>query len=95
MEPGHCVICEIVGQGRQNFVCDHCGHPEKNTLYCAGCETRMEATSEIIAVIREFTGIDVPNRTGISIRLSSCAACGPFDANTRVDVHLLRQQHLH
>lgn len=95
MENGHCVLCEVVGQGSRDFVCENCGGHDKNVLYCAGCGSRYDATPEIMEIIRRFTSTEVPERKGVSIRISNCFECGTVNGETTVETYVLRTSPLH
>lgn len=91
MGNGRCVVCEVLGRGSRDFICQECGGPDKNLLFCTGCRTRTLMTPGIITVVRSHTGIDVPEGPGVTIRVSSCLSCGGISDTVRTEVYVVRR----
>ncbi len=95
MENGHCVVCEVVGRGRSDFVCENCGNPDGVVVYCACCRGYREGTEHLLELIERSSGMSIPRRGGISIRVNGCATCAVPDATITTELFSLRRRHLH
>jgi hypothetical protein len=91
---GKCTACGIEGQGKTDFLCERCADPEMVVVVCASCLARTKGGDEILEVVEKYTGLVVPRRRGVTIKLSSCATCGDSAATLRTSVYLLRAKHM-
>lgn len=41
---GKCIVCGVFGQGKKDFICEHCGGPDKIMLVCK-CGRRNDITA--------------------------------------------------
>lgn len=92
MEYGHCVVCEIVGCGRSNFICETCGDPNRVIVFCSCCRMHFEGTEQMLSAVESAAGFSIPRRTGVSIRVSGCASCAAPNASISNEMFLLRRR---
>lgn len=82
---GRCVICQRIGQGEKDFICEDCGHPEKTMLVCR-CGKRQDLTplgpESIMTFLQTFSrGADWAKSSaqdihlGITFFVPSCYYC--------------------
>ncbi len=87
---GHCVVCGVEGRGQRDFICEDCGGPDKNVLFCERCRTRTEVTEEAVRLVERHAGKPIPRRLGVTLKVSSCQACAPGEELTSTTVFLIR-----
>ena len=82
---GRCVVCQRLGRGEKDFICEDCGHPEKTILVCQ-CGKRQDLTplgpESIKTFLQTFnlgddwTKSSAPDiHLGFTISVPSCSFC--------------------
>lgn len=80
---GTCILCGVVGQGKNDFICLDCGTPDKLMLVCK-CGQHSNLTALSGKVLRDYLDAVVALgekdeddlRLGMTIFVSLCIFCG-------------------
>lgn len=74
-EFGKCIVCSIKSDRLEDFVCEHCGDPQKIIVNCKNCGNRLDLTEnrETLEMLKKIARQKI--ETGTSIVSYGCPIC--------------------
>jgi len=90
--PAQCLICGTVDEKMARpFACEKCADPAKITLFCSRCRRKSQFDLADFDKIQALVPTELPRRTGIIVKVSSCGSPGCRDVKgSTVAVYLAR-----
>ena len=64
---GKCIICGVVAETEENFICQDCGDPLKIILTCTKCHSRMDLTEVDPKKLETMFGQPIPFGTAVAV----------------------------